>query len=57
MQRFKSSDQAQDFLLAPVIIYGQFRPRLHRLSPAGYQRARAKAFRTWQQETSVQLVE
>ena len=56
MQRFKSSDQAQDFLSTHAIIYGHFRPRRHRLSAAGYRRARTKAFRIWQQETSVQLV-
>jgi putative transposase len=34
MQRFKSPRQAQDFLSAHAIIYGHFRPRRHRLSPA-----------------------
>ena len=37
MQRFKSSDQAQDFLSAHAIIYGHFRPRRHRLSADGYR--------------------
>ena len=54
MQRFKSRDQAQDFLSAHAIIYGHFRPRRHRLSAVGYRRARTKASRIWQQETSVQ---
>jgi putative transposase len=53
MQHFKSPDQAQRFLSAHGIIYGHFRPRRHRLSAVGYRRARTKAFRTWQQETSV----
>jgi putative transposase len=54
MQRFKSRDQAQDFLSAHAIIYGHFRPRRHRLSAVGYRGAQTKAFRTWRQETSVQ---
>jgi putative transposase len=54
MQRFKSHGQAQDFLSAHAMIYGHFRPRRHRLSAAGYRRVRITAFRTWQQETSVQ---
>jgi putative transposase len=54
MQRFKSRDQAQDFLSSHAIIYGHFRPRRHRLGAVGYRRARTKAFRSWRQETSVQ---
>ena len=54
MQRFKSRDQAQDFLSAHAMIYGHFRPRRHRLSAGGYRRAQAKAFRVWRQETSIQ---
>jgi putative transposase len=54
MQRFKSPGQAQDFLSAHAMIYGHFRPRRHRLSAGGYRRVRAKAFRVWRQETSVQ---
>ena len=53
MQKFKSRHQAQGFLSAHAMIYGHFRPRRHRLSAGGYRRARAKAFRVWQQETSV----
>ena len=53
MQRFKSSDQAQDFLSAHSMIYGHFRPRRHLLTAAGYRRVRAKAFRIWRQETCV----
>jgi putative transposase len=56
MQRFKSSGQAQEVLSAHAMIYGHFRPRRHRLSAGGYRRARAKAFRVWRQETSVQQV-
>jgi putative transposase len=54
MQRFKSPHQAQAFLSAHAMIYGHFRPRRHRLSAGGYRRARAKAFRVWQQETCAQ---
>jgi putative transposase len=54
MQRFKSRAQAQDFLSAHAMIDGHFRPRRHRLSAGGYRRVRITAFRTWQQETSVQ---
>jgi len=48
--------QAQDFLSMHAIFYGHFRPRRHRLRVAGYRRARAKAFRIWRQENSVQQV-
>lgn len=54
MQRFKSADHSQSFLSAHGIIYGHFQPRRHRMAAAGYRRARAKAFRIWRQETSVQ---
>ena len=53
MQRFKSASQAQRFLSAHAMIYGHFRPRCHLMAAADYRRVRAKAFRTWQQETCV----
>jgi putative transposase len=53
MQRFKSASQAQRFLSAHAMIYGHFRPRRHLMAAAGYRRVRAKAFRTWRQETCV----
>ena len=53
MQRFKSPDQAQQFLFAHGMIYGHFRPRRHLQTAAGYRRACAKAFRIWRQETCV----
>jgi putative transposase len=56
MQRFKSSRQAQEFLSAHAMIYGHFQPRRHRMTAASYRQARAKAFRTWQQETCAQTV-
>ena len=46
MQRFKSRDQAQDFLSAHAIICGHFRSRRHRLGAVGYRRVPTKAFRT-----------
>jgi putative transposase len=51
MQRFKSSEQAQDFLAAHSFIYGQFRPRRHLLSATAYRVIRSEAFQTWQQDT------
>jgi putative transposase len=51
MQRFKSSEQAQDFLSAHSFIYGHFRPRRHQLSAAAYRAIRTEAFATWQQDT------
>jgi putative transposase len=55
MQRFKSSQQAQRFPSSHSMIYGHFRPRRHLMTAAQYRRTRAKAFRTWQQETCVQV--
>ena len=49
----KSASQAQRFLSAHAMIYGHFRPRRHLMAAAGYRRVRAKAFRTWRQETCV----
>jgi putative transposase len=55
MQRFKSSTQAQRFLSAHGMIYGHFRPRRHLMAADVYHRARAKAFRIWQQETCARM--
>jgi putative transposase len=51
MQRFKSPEQAQDFLSAHSFIYGHFRPRRHLLSATAYRAIRTEAFQTWQQDT------
>jgi len=51
MQRFKSAEQAQDFLSAHSFIYGHFHPRRHRLSATAYRAIRSEAFDTWQQDT------
>ena len=53
VQRFKSAGQVQRFLSAHAMIYGHFRPRRHLIAAAGYRRVRARAFRTWRQETYV----
>jgi putative transposase len=51
MQRFKSPEQAQDFLSAHALIYGHFHPRRHRLAANAYRAIRSNAFKAWQQET------
>ena len=51
MQRFKSPEQAQDFLFAHAFIYGDFHPRRHRLPANAYRAIRSEAFQIWQQET------
>ena len=55
MQRFKSPGQAQRFLSAHGMIYGQFRPRRHLMTADRYRRARDEAFRIWRRETCVQM--
>ncbi|MBK1662583.1 IS6 family transposase, partial [Paracraurococcus ruber] len=55
MQRFKSPEQAQRFLSAHAFIYGHFRPRRHLMTAGEYRNGRVNAFRTWRQETRVQL--
>jgi putative transposase len=55
MQRFKSSEQAQQFLSSHAMIYGHFRPRRHLMSADQYRRTRARAFQIWRQETRVQI--
>jgi putative transposase len=53
MQRFKSSQQAQDFLSAHSFIYGHFRPRRHRLTACAYREIRSDPFNVWHKETCV----
>ena len=57
MQRCKSMRQAQSFLSAHAFISGHFRPLRHCLTAGRYRAARAKAFKTWTQETWAQSVE
>ena len=56
MQRFKSPEQAQQFLSADAMIDGHFRPRRHLMTADQYRRVRNKAFRIWRKETCAQLV-
>ena len=54
MQRFKSSEQAQDFLSAHSFIYGHFHPRRHHLPAGIYRQIRSDAFAVWREETCAQ---
>ena len=54
MQRFKSPEQAQNFLSAHAFIHGHFHPRRHELAATAYRAIRSEAFSVWQQETCVQ---
>jgi putative transposase len=54
MQRFKSSQQAQDFLSAHSFIYGHFHPRRHHLVAHAHRAIRSDAFEIWRQETCAQ---
>ena len=54
MQRFKSPEQAQDFLSAHAFIHGHFHPRRHLMAATAYRAIRSTAFNVWQQETCAQ---
>ena len=54
MQRFKSPEQAQDFLSAHSFIYGHFHPCRHLLAANAYRAVRFEAFKIWQSETCAQ---
>jgi putative transposase len=56
MQRFKSPEQAQNFLSTHAFIHGHFHPRRHLISAATYREIRSKAFRVWRKETRAQYV-
>ena len=51
MQRFKSSEQAQDFLSAHAFIRGHFHPRRHLLAADAYRALRSVAFDVCHHET------
>jgi putative transposase len=51
MQRFKSSEQAQEFLSAHSFIYGHFHSRRHQLSAKTYRTIRSDALKIWHRET------
>jgi putative transposase len=56
MQRFKSREQAQEFLSAHAFIHGHFHPRRHILTTSSYRAVRSEAFNIWRQETCAQGV-
>ena len=56
MQRFKSTDQAQDFLSAHAFIYGHFHPPRHKMAALVYRTIRSNAFDVWRQDTYAQHV-
>ena len=56
LQRFKSPEQAQDFLSTHSFIYGHFQPRRHRLAANAYRAIRSEAFKVWQKETCARHV-
>ena len=53
MQRFKSSEQAQNFLSAHAFIHGHFHPRRHLLAADAYRALRSVAFDGRRRETCV----
>jgi putative transposase len=56
MQRFKSPEQAQDFLSAHAFIHSHFHPHRHLLTANSYRAIRTEAFNIWQRETGAQRV-
>jgi putative transposase len=56
MQRFKSPEQAQDFLSAHAFIHGHFHPRRHFQTANSYRAIRTEAVNIWRQETCGQQV-
>jgi putative transposase len=54
MQRFKSPEQAQDFLSAHAFIHGHVHPRRHLMAATAYRAIRSAAFNVWQQEMCAQ---
>ena len=51
MQRFKSPEQAQDFLSSHAFIHGHFHPRRHLMTANSYRAIRTETFNIWQQGT------
>ncbi len=51
MQRFKSPEQAQNFLSAHAFIHRHFHPRRHLMAATTYRAIRSEAFSAWRQET------
>jgi hypothetical protein len=57
MKRFKSPEQAQDFLSPHALIHGHFHARRYLVSINSYRTIRTEAFNIWRQETSIHQVE
>jgi putative transposase len=55
MKRFKSPQQAQQFLSAHGPIHQHSHPRRHLMTAAEYRAYRTNAFEVWKQETCVQM--
>jgi putative transposase len=51
MQRFKSPEQAQNFLSGHAFIHGHFHPPRHLLAGNSYRAIRTETLNIWQQET------
>jgi putative transposase len=56
MQRFKSPEQAQDFLSDHSFIHGHVHPHRHLLTASSYREIRTETFSIWQQEICTQQV-
>ena len=54
MQRFKSPEQALDFLFAHAFIPGHFHPRRDLMAATAYRAVRSTAFNVWQQAACAQ---
>jgi putative transposase len=54
MQRFKSTEHAQDFLSAHAFIHSHFHPRRHQMAAAAYREVRSHALNVWRQDTCTQ---
>jgi putative transposase len=54
MQRFKSPEQAQDFLFAHAFIHGHCHPRRHLMAAIACRAVRSTVFNVWQQATRAQ---
>jgi hypothetical protein len=51
LQRFKSAEHAQRFLVPFSAVSNHFRPRRHRLTASNYRQVRTQAHTAWQEVT------
>jgi putative transposase len=56
MRRFKSPEQAHDFLFAHAFIHGHFQPRRHLLTAESYRATPTEAFSIRHQKTHAHIV-